>query len=79
MKSTTTRPPKSRILSCRPISSAASRFVLSAVSSMSSPFVERAELMSIAVRASVRSMTMLPPEGSCTLWPYADSIWLSIW
>ena len=24
-------------------------------------------------------MTMLPPEGSCTLCAYADSIWLSIW
>ena len=79
MKSTTTRPPRSRIRSCRPISSAASRLVLSAVSSISSPFVERAELMSIAVSASVWSITMLPPDGSDTLWLNADSIWLSIW
>src|SRR6185369_15217124 len=41
MKSTTTRPPRSRMRSWRPISSAASRFVLSAVSSMSPPLVER--------------------------------------
>ena len=68
MKSTTTRPPRSRIRSWRATSSAASRFVLSAVSSMSSPFVERAELTSTAVKASVRSITMLPPDGSCTLW-----------
>ncbi len=35
--------------------------------------------MSIAVSASVWSITMLPPEGSDTLWLNADSIWLSIW
>ena len=79
MKSMTIRPPRSRSLSCRAISSAASRLVANAVSSISSPLVARAELISIETSASVWSMTMLPPEGSSTVWRNADSIWLSIW
>ena len=79
MKSITIKPPMSRNLSWRAISSAASRLVLRAVASMSPPRVERAELMSMETSASVWSMTRLPPEGRVTLCEYADSIWLSIW
>ena len=57
----------SRIFSCRAISSAASKLVLSAVSSISEPLVARAELMSIDTNASVGSMTMLPPDGNLTV------------
>ena len=53
MKSMTIRPPRSRIRNWRAISSAASRFVLVAVVSMSLPRVARAELMSIETSASV--------------------------
>ena len=67
MKSMTTRPPISRMRSCRAISSAASRLVLRAVSSMSWPFVARAELISIETRASVGSITILPPAGNLTV------------
>ena len=79
MKSMTTRPPMSRRRSWRATSSAASRLVLSAVSSMSPPLVERAELMSIATSASVWSMTSAPPEGRRTSRRKADSICDSIW
>ena len=79
MKSMTKRPPRSRSRSWREISSAASRLVLRAVSSMSAPLVARAELMSMEVRASVWSITIEPPEGSRTSRWKADSIWLSIW
>ncbi len=79
MKSITTNPPRSRRRSWRAISSAASRFVLSAVSSISPPFVARAELISIEVSASVGSITIEPPEGKRTSRWNADSIWLSIW
>jgi hypothetical protein len=48
MKSITTRPPRSRRRNWRATSSAASRLVLNAVSSMSPPLVARAELTSIA-------------------------------
>ena len=66
MKSITTRPPISRRRSWRAISSAASRLVCRAVSSMSLPRVARAELISMETSASVWSMTMEPPEGSFT-------------
>ena len=46
---------------------------------MSEPRVARAELTSIATRASVWSITMAPPEGSGTSREYAVSIWCSIW
>ncbi len=75
----TISPPMSRSRSWRAISSAASRLVLSAVSSMSAPLVARAELMSMETSASVWSMTIDPPEGRRTVWLKADSIWLSIW
>ena len=79
MKSITSRPPTSRNRNWRAISSAASRLVLSAVSSISAPFVARAELMSIETRASVGSITTLPPDCSFTSRSKAVSIWLSIW
>ena len=41
--------------------------VRSAVSSMSAPRVERAELTSTDTSASVWSMTTAPPDGSCTV------------
>ena len=53
MKSMTTKPPTSRMRSCRAISSAASRLVLVAVVSISPPRVLRAELMSMDTNASV--------------------------
>ena len=67
MKSMTIKPPTSRKRSCRATSSAASRLVVKAVSSMSAPLVARAELMSIAISASVGSKTTEPPEGSLTV------------
>ena len=79
MKSMTTRPPMSRSRSWRATSSAASRLVLWAVSSMSLPLVARAELMSIATSASVWSITREPPDGRRTSRRNADSIWDSIW
>ena len=66
IKSMTTRPPISLSLSCRAISSAASRFVLKAVSSISEPRVAREELISIEMSASVGSITTDPPDGSLT-------------
>ena len=62
MKSITTRPPTSLSLNCLATSVAASKFVLKAVSSISLPFVDLAELTSIVVMASVGSITMDPPE-----------------
>ena len=53
MKSMTISPPASRSRSWRATSSAASRFVLSAVSSMSPPRVARAEFTSMLISASV--------------------------
>ena len=53
MKSITNNPPTSLSLNCLAISLAASRLVLSAVSSMSDPPVAFAELMSIQTNASV--------------------------
>ena len=69
----------SRRRSCRAISSAASRFVLRAVSSMSAPLVARAELMSMDTSASVGSITMAPPLGRRTSRWKAVSICVSIW
>jgi hypothetical protein len=66
MKSTTIRPPRSRSRIWRAISSAASRLVRVAVSSMSLPRVERAELTSTETSASVWSMTIAPPDGRLT-------------
>ena len=66
IKSITTRPPISLIRSCLAISSAASRLVFKAVSSISDPRVDLAEFMSIDTNASVGSITMLPPDGSLT-------------
>ena len=66
MKSITTKPPKSRKRNWRATSSAASKLVLNAVSSISLPFVARAELISIEVIASVGSITIEPPEGKRT-------------
>ncbi|MNT21054.1 hypothetical protein D3C72_1563780 [compost metagenome] len=67
MKSITTRPPRSRRRSWRATSSAASRLVWNAVSSMSLPLVAREELTSTAVSASVWSTTIEPPDGRRTL------------
>ena len=74
MKSTTSRPPRSRRRAWRAISSAASRLVRVAVSSMSPPRVARAELTSIDTSASVWSITIAPPEGRCTVRLKAVSI-----
>ena len=78
MKSITIRPPRSLSFTCLPISVAASRFVLSAVSSISVPFVDLAELMSIEVNASPLSITNEPPDGNLTSLEKADSIFDSI-
>ena len=78
MKSITTKPPMSRKRSWRAISSAASQFVVVAVSSMSAPLVARAELISIETSASVGSITIEPPDGNLTSRWKAVSIWLSI-
>ena len=53
MKSMIISPERSLILICLAISSAASKFVLSAVSSMSLPFVDLAEFISIEISAYV--------------------------
>ena len=62
IKSITTSPPTSLNFNCLAISTAASKFVLKAVSSISFPFVDLAELTSMAVIASVGSITIEPPE-----------------
>ncbi len=69
----------SRNRNCLAISSAASRLVFNAVSSISLPFVARAELMSIEINASVRSITIEPPDGKETSRVNAVSICDSIW
>ena len=79
IKSITTKPPMSRKRNWRDTSSAASRLVCSAVSSISPPRVALAELTSTETSASVGSITIEPPEGSCTSRSKAVSIWLSIW
>ena len=53
IKSITIRPPISRNRSCLAISTAASKFVLKAVSSISLPLVDFLELISMATKASV--------------------------
>ncbi len=68
MKSITMMPPRSRSLSWRTISSAASRLFLVTVSSRLPPWpVNLPVLTSITTIASVRSMTSDPPLGSQTL------------
>ena len=62
IKSITTNPPTSLSLSCLAISDAASIFVLNAVSSISLPLVDLAELTSQLSCASVGSITIEPPE-----------------
>ncbi len=79
IKSITIKPPISLRRIWRAISSAASRLVASAVSSMFAPLVALDELMSILTRASVGSITIEPPEGSLTSRSKAVSIWPSIW
>ena len=79
MKSITIRPPKSRRRIWRATSSAASKLVRVAVSSISPPRIERAEFTSTLTSASVWSITIAPPDGSCTVREYALSIWCSIW
>ena len=79
IKSITISPPMSLNRSCLAISTADSRFVLTAVSSISLPFVDFAEFISIATSASVWSITIDPPLGRLTSLWYAVSIWLSIW
>ena len=74
----TMRPPKSLNLTCLPISAAASKFVFRAVSSISPPFVDFAELISIEVRASPESITNEAPDFSLTSLENADSILDSI-
>ena len=74
----TIKPPRSLNLTCLPISEAASRLVLSAVSSISEPLVDFAELISIEVNASPESITKEPPERSLTSLEKADSIFDSI-
>ena len=74
IKSITIRPPTSRKRNWRAISSAASLLVLKAVSSISPPFVARAELISTETIASVMSITIEPPEGRVTSRQNAVSI-----
>ena len=66
MKSITIRPDKSLSFSCRPTSSAASKFVLSAVSSIFRSRVALPEFTSIATKASVWLMTRYPPDFRVT-------------
>ena len=70
IKSTTIKPPISLSLSCTANESAASKFVLRAVSSISPPFVDLAELTSMLVKASVVSKTIFPPDGRVTFFLY---------
>ena len=78
MKSMTISPARSRSRSWRAISSAASRLVLSAVSSIVRSLVARPEFTSIATNASVGLMTRYPPDLSWSSGPYMESSWLSI-
>ena len=67
MKSITIRPARSRKRAWRATSSAASRLVRVAVSSMAPPLMARAEFTSTETNASVWSITMAPPLGNCTV------------
>ena len=60
------RPDKSLIFICLAISSAASRFVSSAVLSTFFCLIDLPELTSIETKASVGFITKYPPEDSLT-------------
>ncbi len=62
IRSSTTSPPRSRSFSCRQISSAASRFVRTALVSASPAERLLPLLTSTATSASVSSITRRPPE-----------------
>ena len=64
IKSITISPPISLNLSCLPISSAASRLVLTAVGSISLSVVDLPELTSMETNASVGDITIEPPDLS---------------
>ena len=66
MKLITIKPPISLSRNWIAITSTASRFALKAVSSILAPLVARAELISIAVNASVASNTIAAPDLSVT-------------
>ena len=66
IKSITIKPDRSLILICLPISSAASRFVLSAVFSIFIPLMDCPEFISIDTSASVGFITKYPPDLSFT-------------
>ena len=66
MKSITINPARSLILICLLISSAASRFVLNAVSSIFLCLVNLPEFISIETKASVGLITKYPPEVNFT-------------
>ena len=78
MKSITIKPPRSLSFTCLPISAAASKLVFRAVSSISPPLVDLAELISIEVSASPESMTIDAPDFNLTSREKADSILDSI-
>ena len=67
IKSITINPARSRILNCLAISSAASIFVLKAVSSIPLSLVALPEFTSIATNASVVPITIYPPDLSWTV------------
>ena len=67
MKSITIKPDKSLIFIWRAISSAASRFVFSAVFSILVCLVDCPEFISIATSASVGLITRYPPDFNFTL------------
>ena len=67
IKSITTKPPKSRKRIWRATSSAASKLVRVAVSSMSPPLMARALFTSTLTSASVWSITIAPPLGKVTV------------
>jgi len=67
IKSITISPERSLILICLDISSAASRFVFTAVSSMFTSLVDCPEFISIDTSASVGLITMYPPEVNFTV------------
>ena len=67
MKSITINPARSRNLNCRATSSAASRFVFSAVFSIEDSLVAFPEFTSTATNASVTPITIYPPDLSWTV------------
>ena len=78
MKSITISPARSLILSCLLISSAASKLVLNAVSSIFLCFVNFPELISIATSASVWFITKYPPDLRFTTGLLISIIFFSI-